>query len=180
MISHRSSPHSWSCFYSAAHSCPILCDAMDCSTTGLLVPHHLLKFAQVHIHCISDAIQLSHPLMPSSPSPFNLSKHQRLFQWVGCFSSDDQNIGASASASVLPMSIQGWFPLRLIHLISLLSKGLSGVFSRTTVPRHEFFGILPSFRSSSCNPMWPLGRLQPRLYKPLKWQSNASAFQHTV
>ena len=53
--------------------------------------------------------------------------------------SSDQNTGASTSASVLPMSIQDWFPLRLIGLISLLSKGLSGVFSSTTVGRHQFF-----------------------------------------
>ena len=63
--------------------------------------------------------------------------------------SDDQNTGASASASVLPMSIQGWFPLRLADLIFLLSKGLSGVFSNTTVWRHQFFVALPSLRSSS-------------------------------
>ena len=50
---------------------------------GLPVPHHFLKFTQVHVHCIGDAIQPSHPLMPSSPA-FNLSQHQRLFQWVGC------------------------------------------------------------------------------------------------
>ena len=55
---------------------------MDCSTPGLSVPHHLPKFALVHIHCISDAIQLSHPLMPPSPSALNLFQHQGLFQWV--------------------------------------------------------------------------------------------------
>ena len=54
---------------------------MDYSTPGLLVPHHLLEFAQVHVHCIGDAIQLSHPLVPSSPSAFSLSQHQGLFQW---------------------------------------------------------------------------------------------------
>ena len=54
------------------------------------------------------------------------------------FASGDQNTGALASASVLPVSIQGWFPLRLTGLISLLSKGLSEVFSSTTVQRHQF------------------------------------------
>ena len=53
---------------------------MDDSTPGL--PHHLPKFAQVHIHCNSDANQPSHPLMPSSSSALNLCKHQGLFQWV--------------------------------------------------------------------------------------------------
>ena len=52
--------------------CPTLCNPMDSSTPGLSVPHHLLKFAQVHVHCIGDAIQSSHPLMPSSPSVLNL------------------------------------------------------------------------------------------------------------
>ena len=58
----------------------------------------------------------------------------------------------------LPMSIQGWFPLRLTSLISLLSKGLSGVFPSITVQRHQFFGALPSLQSSFHNCMWQLGR----------------------
>ena len=75
------------------------------------------------------------------------------------FTSGDQNIGASPLVSVLPMSIQGCFPLRLAGLISLLSKGLSGgVFSSTTVQRHQFSGALPSLWSSCHNRMWPLGR----------------------
>ena len=78
------------------------------------------------------------------------------------YSSGDQNTGASAlasaSASVLPMSIQCWFPLGLSGLISLLSKGLSGVFSSTSVQRHWFFPELPSLWSSSHNCSWPLGR----------------------
>ena len=66
---------------------PVMSDSFwptDCSMPGLPVPHHLLKFTQVHIHCISDAIQPSHPLMPSSPSVLNLSQHQGLFRWVSC------------------------------------------------------------------------------------------------
>ena len=74
------------------------------------------------------------------------------------FTSDDQNTGASASASDLATSIQGWFPLRLTGFISLLSKGFSGVLSSTTVQRHQFFGILPSLQSCSHNSTWPLGR----------------------
>ena len=81
--------------------------------------------------------------------------------------SDDQNPGASASASVLPVNIQGWSPLRLTGLISLQSKGCSGVFSSTRVQRHQFFGVLPSLQSSSHNRTWPLGRPQPWLYGPL-------------
>jgi len=55
---------------------------MDYSTPALLVLHHLLDFAQVHVHCISDAVQPSHLLTPSSPSALNFSQHQGLFQWV--------------------------------------------------------------------------------------------------
>ena len=112
---------------SVTQSCSTLCDPMDCSMLGLSVPHCLSKFAEVHVHCISDAIQPSHPLAPSSPSSLNLSQHQRLFQRVGCLASGDWNPGASES--VLPMSIQGWFPLRLTDLISLLPKGISEIFS---------------------------------------------------
>ena len=57
---------------------------MDCSMLGLPVPHCLSKFAEVHVHCISDAIQPSHPLTPSSPSALNLSQHQGFFHWVSC------------------------------------------------------------------------------------------------
>ena len=111
---------------------------------GLPVLHHLSEFAQTHVHWVSDAIQPSHPLLSPSPLALNLSQNQGLFQWVSFSHQYGQSIGVSASASVLPMNIQGQFPLGLIGLISLLSKGLSGVFSRTSVRRHQFFGIQPS------------------------------------
>ena len=176
---------------------------MDSSMPGLPVLHHLPKLAQVRVHCIGDAIQPSHPLMPSSPV-FSLSQHEglrslsrvllletpwtaayqappfmgfprqeywsglplpspnpvkKLFQWQAqLFASDDWNTGVSTSASILPTSIQGWFPLRLTDLTPLLSKGLSEVFSSTIVWRHQFFGALPSLRSSSHNQTWRLGR----------------------
>ena len=63
--------------------------------------------------------------------------------------SGGRSIGTSASASVLPMNIQGWFPLGWTGLISLLSKGLSRVFSSTTIRKHQFFGTQPSFWSNS-------------------------------
>ena len=103
-----------------------------------------------------------HPTI--SPSDVLFSFHPQSFPGSGTFpmsqlfASDDQNTGASASASVLPISIQDLFPWRLIGLISLLSKGLSGVFSSTTAQRHQLFGILPSLQSSSRNCMWPLRR----------------------
>ena len=96
------------CCCSVAQSCPTLWNPMDWHTPGFPVLHYLMEFAQTHVHWVSDAIQPSHPLSPSSPPPLNLSQHQGLFQWVG---SSYQSIGASVSATVLPMSIQGWFPL---------------------------------------------------------------------
>ena len=55
------------------------CNPMDCSIPGLPVPHHLLEFVQVHVHCIGDAVQPSRSLMPSSPSALNPSQHWGLF-----------------------------------------------------------------------------------------------------
>ena len=108
---------------------------------SLPVPHHLLKFAQVHVYCIGDAIQSTHPMMPSCPSALNLSQHQGLFQWVSC-SHQMIKILVSATASALPVSIQGWFHLRLTGLIFLPSNWLSGVFSSTTVWRcSAFFSV---------------------------------------
>ena len=72
------------CFRSVTHLCATLPNPMDCNTPGLPVPPHLPTFAQVPVHWISNAIQPSHPLMPSSPSALNLFQHQRFFQWVGC------------------------------------------------------------------------------------------------
>ena len=139
------------CCCSVTQLCLILCDPVDCSTPSLPVPHHFPKFAQVQVRCVSGAILPSHPLMFSSPSALNLFWHQGLFQWVGC---SYQVTGASAS--VLPMSIQDWFSLRLAGLISSLSKG-SRVFSSSTVWRHQFFDAPLFVRSSSHNHMWLLG-----------------------
>ena len=73
------------CCYSVAQSCLTLCNPKDCSTSGLPGPYHLPEFAQVHAHCIGDAIQPSHPLRPSSSSALSPSQHQGLFQWVICW-----------------------------------------------------------------------------------------------
>ena len=81
-ISDKAGYNIYCCCCSVAQSCPTLCDSMDCSMPGLPVPHHLLEVAQVHVHCIGDPIQPSHPLMLPSPSALNLSQHQGLFQWV--------------------------------------------------------------------------------------------------
>ena len=93
---------------SVAQSCPTLCDLMDFSTWGFPVHHQLPKSTQTHVHCVSDAIQPSHPLSSPSPHAFNISQHQGLFQWV---SSLYQVAKTLESASVLPVNTQEWFPL---------------------------------------------------------------------
>ena len=111
----------------------------------------ILKFTHTHVHWVSDAIQPSrplsqwcHPTISSSVVPF--SSHLQSFPAPGSFqmsqffTSGGQSIGVSASAWVLPMNIQDWFPLGWTGWISLQSKGLSRVFSSTKVQKHQFFG----------------------------------------
>ena len=125
-------------FSLVAQFCLTLCDPMDCRTPGFPVHHQLPELTQTHVHQVSDAFQPYHPLLSPS-APFNLSQHQGLFQWVSSFASDGQSIVVSTLASVLPMNIQDWFPLEWTGWISLQSKGLSRVFSNTTVEKHQFF-----------------------------------------
>jgi len=159
-ISRQMDEKIWSthCFcHSVTQSCLSLCDPMDYSTTGLSVPHisqDLPKFMSI-------VCQWCHPVISSSDTLFFCPQSfpaSGTFPMSQLFVSGDQNTGASASASVLPMSIQGWFPLRLTGLITSLFKGLSRVFSRTIVQGHQFTGALPSLRSSSHSRTWPLGR----------------------
>ena len=70
------------CRCSVTKLCLTLCDPMDCSTPGLHVHHQLLGFTQIHVHWVSDVIQLSHPLSSPSPPALNLSQHHGLFNWV--------------------------------------------------------------------------------------------------
>ena len=125
-------------FSSVAQSCLTLCDPMNHSTPGLPVHHQLLEFTQTHVHRVGDAIQPSHPLSspsPPAPNPFQLMLFpmSQLFTWSG------QSNGVSASTSVLPMNTQEWSPFGWTVWISLQSKGLSRVFSNTTVQKHQFF-----------------------------------------
>ena len=96
-----------------------------------------------------------------SVMPFNISSSVIPFSWLRSFlasrsfpmswlfGSSGQSLGTSTSASILPMTIQGWFPLGLTSLISLHSRGLSRVFSYTTVQNHQFFCAQPSLWSNS-------------------------------
>ena len=92
------------------------------------------------------------------------------------FTSDGQSIGASTSASVLPMNIQDWFPSGLIDLISLLSRGLSGVFSNTTVGQHQFFSTQPSLWCNSQTSIHDYWKNHCFDYMGLCWQSDVSCF----
>ena len=140
---------------SAAQSCPTLRDPTDCSTPGLPVHHQLPEFTQTHVHRVADAIQPSHPLPSPSPPTCNLSQHQG-FPVIQFFASGGQSIGVSASTSVLPMNIQDRFPLGWTGWISLQSKGLSRVFSSTTVQKHQFFSAQLSLISNSHSDYFPV------------------------
>ena len=143
-------------FSSVTQSCPILCDPMNRSTSGLPVHQQPPEFTQTHVHWVSDAIQPSHLLSsPFSFCPQSLSASgsfpmSQLFAWGG------QSIGVSASASVLPMNVQDWFLLGWTCWISLESKGLTRVFSNTTVQKHHFFGNQLSLWSNSHIHTWLL------------------------
>ena len=128
---------------------------MNRSTPGLPVHHQLPEFTQTHVHWVGDAIQPSHPLSSPSPPAFNLSQHQGLLQ-CQFFSSGGQSIRVSASTSVLPMNTQDWSPLGWTGWISLQSKGLSRVFSNTTVKKHQFFSEQLSSQSNSHIYTWLL------------------------
>ena len=130
---------------------------MNCGTPGFPVLQYIPEFAQTPVHWVSDAIQLSHSLPPPSLLAFSLSQNQS-FPVSQLFASDSQSIGASASASVLPMNIQGWFPLGLIGLISLQSKGLPRIFSSTILQKHQFFGHSAFFMVQLSHPYMTTGK----------------------
>ena len=119
-----------------------------------------------------------HPTISSSIVPFSSCLESfpasGSFPMSQFFTSGGQSIGVSASASVLPVNIQDWFPLGWTVRISLQSKGLSKVFS-TTVPKLQFFGAQLSSQSNSHIHTWPLEKPQPWWDRPC-WQSNVSAF----
>ena len=143
------------CCCLVAKSSPTLCDPMDCSTPGFPVLHYLLEFAQTHT-----VSQWCHPTMSSSAACFSSCLQSfpvsRSFPMSWLLASGGQSIGASASASALPMNIQGWFPLGLTGFISSWSKGFSRVFSSTTAWKRQFFGTQPFFWCTSYTCTWLL------------------------
>ena len=114
--------------------------------------------------------QWCHPTISSSVTPFSSCPQSfpasRSFPMSQIFASGGQSIGVSASATVLSISIQRWFPLGLNGLISWQSKGLSRVFSSTTIQKHQFFSTQLSLWSNSHICTWLLEKLQLSLYGP--------------
>ena len=127
-------------FSLVAQSCPTLCNAMDCSMPGLPVHHQLLESTHTHVRWVSDAIQPSHPLL-YLPSIF---PSIRVFsnEWALCIRWPKYWSFSFFFffASIFPVNTQDWSSLGWTGWISLQSKGLSRVFSNTTVQKHQFFG----------------------------------------
>ena len=142
------------CCCSVAELCPTLRDLMDCSMVSFPVLHHFPELAQTQVHWVS------HSTISSSFVPF--SSCLQSFPASECllmgqlFTSGGQSMEACASASVLPVNTQDWFPLGWTGWISLQSKELSRVFSNTTFQKHEFFGVQPSLWSNFHICMWLL------------------------
>ena len=141
-------------FSSVTQLCPTVWNTMDCSTPGLPVHHQTPGV-------YSNSFPLSkwcHPAISYPVIPF--SSHLQSFPASGSFSksqffaSGGQSIRVSASASVLPMNILEWFPLVWTGWIPLQSKGLSRVFSNTTVQKHQFFGAQLSLQYNSYIHTW--------------------------
>ena len=141
---------------------------MDCSVPGFLhINLSLLKLMPLS--------QLYHPTISSYVTLFSSCPQFFLpsgsFPKSQLFTSRGQSIGASVSASVLPMNIQGWFPLWLTGLISLHFKGFSRVFSSTTIQKLQFFSTQFSLWSISHIHTWLLEKTLLWLDGPLlaKW-----------
>ena len=142
----RSPGRSWTCgrvqFSVQSLSCVWLCDPMDCRPPGFLVHHQLPGLTQTHVHWVSDAIQPSHLLSSPSPPAFNLSQHRGLFHesvlcisWPMCWSFSFSISPSNEQSGLISFSTD-WFELPCKGK----SKGLSKVFSNTTVQEHQFFG----------------------------------------
>ena len=153
-------------FSSVAQSSLTLCKPMDCSTPGFPVYYQLPELTQTHVHQVGDAIQPSHPLL--SPSPATGS-----FPISQFFASGGQSIGVSASAPVILVNIQDWFPLGWFNLLAVQwTLTLKRVFSNTTVQKHQFSLICGPVLLHLCD-YWQNHSFN---YMDLCWQRNTSAF----
>ena len=164
-------------FSSVTQWCPTLWNPMNCSMPGLPIHHQLPGFTLSHVHSVGDAI---HP--PHSAIPF--SSHLQSFPASGSFPMSQffawggQSTGVSASASVLPMNTQNWFPLGGTGWISLQSKGLSrvffnssSIFQSSSILRHSAFFIV-----QLSHPYRTTGKTIALTTLVFFWQRNVSAF----
>ena len=133
------------------------------ASLSITISQSLFKLISIRSVMPSNHLILCHPLL-LLPSIFPSIGS---FQMSQFFASGGQSIGASASTLVLPMNIQDWFPLGLTDWISLQSKGISRVFSNTTIQKHQFFGAQLSLWSNSHIHTWPLEKPQLWLDGPL-------------
>ena len=143
-------------FSSVTQLCPTLCDSMDFSTPDFPLHHQIPHLTQTHVHWVSDAIQSSHPLVSPSPPAFNLSQHQGLFQWVSYLYQVAKVLQIQLKHQSFQLIFRDWFSLGWTGWISLQSKGLSRVFSNTTVQKHQFFCAHVSLQSNSHFHTWLL------------------------
>ena len=148
--------HFW-CYYESVQSLSCVWlfvtpgTAAHQATLCIINSRNLLTLMPIELGMPSNHLILCRPLPLLQSCPASGS-----FPMSQFFTSDGQSIGASASAPVLPMGIQDWFPLVLADSISLQSKGLSRVFSSTTVQKHQFFGAQLSSWSNSHIHTWLL------------------------
>ena len=138
---------------SGAQSCPTLCDPMNRSTPGLPITNFWSSLKLMSIKLVMPSNHLIFLSSPSPPAP-NPSQHQRLFQWVN--SSHRWPKYWSFSFSISPSNEHSGLIFRMDGWISLQSKGLSRVFSNTTVQKHQCFGAQLSSQSNSHIHTWPL------------------------
>ena len=132
---------------SVAQLCPTICDPMDCSMPGFSVLHYLQEHAQIHGRWVTDAIQQSHPLLSPSP-PALIFPSNRVFSNESTLHISWQSIGASTSASVLPMNIQVW--VCRIHWVDLLAlQGTLKSLLRPDSSKVSILAIQPSLFSKS-------------------------------
>ena len=169
-------------FFLLLFSCPVVCNSLWSHGLQHVRPPYpspspgvCTSSCSLHLWC--------HPAISSSDALFSFCSQSfptsGTFLMSHLFISDNQNTGASASALGLPMNIQGWSPLRLTDLISLLPKGISGVFS---TPQLEgisslAFSILYRPALTTIHNLWENRSLDNT---DRCWQSNVSPFQHTV
>ena len=144
------------CCCSVAKSCLTLYNSMDCNTPGFPVLHCLLEFAQIHVHWISDAINPSPHLLSLSSLALNFYQNQGNFQQVVSLHQVAKVLELQLQHKSLQMNIQDWFPLGFTGLISVLSTGLSRVFSNTTITNHQFLHAQSSLWSNSHIHTWLL------------------------